>query len=150
MLDDIDWMILEELQVHARISYRDLGQIVGLTAPAVAERIRKLERSDVVEGYTARLNIARLGFPILVVIRVRASGDQVGHIDALAQATPEILECHRVTGSESHVLRAMVQSTAHLEQLLDHFRTHGETITNIVTTSPVRTRVITRAAASAL
>ncbi len=143
-MNDIDWMLLEELQANGRASYRDLGAKVGLTAPAVAERIRKMERSGVIEGYSARVDLGQVGFPILAVIRIRSRGDQVADIDRMAVATPEILECHRVTGSESHVLRAMVRSTTHLEELLDRFRPYGETTTNIVTASSVRRRAVTR------
>lgn len=142
-MNDIDWMLLEELQTNARASYRDLGEKVGLTAPAVAERMRKLERCGVIEGYSARVDLGRVGFPILAIIRIRSRGDEVAAIDELAVATPEVLECHRVTGSESHVLRAMVRSTTHLEELLDRFRPYGETITNIVTSSSVRRRIVT-------
>lgn len=145
-MDDISWMLLEELQRNGRASYRQLGAIVGLTAPAVAERMRKLEQSGVIEGYRAVVNYERVGLPILAVIRLKTRGEFEGKVGHLVQEIPEVIECHRVTGSESHVLTAVLRSTAHLEDLLDQLRPYSETITNIVTSSQVRNRVLTRPA----
>ena len=143
-IDDISWALLEELQADGRASYKELGERVGLTPPAIAERMRKLEKAGVIVGYRPVIDYEALGYPILAVIRLKASGGGVGEIDQLVEDIPEILECHRVTGSESHVIRAIVRTTGHLEELLEVLRLHAETITNIVTSSPVRRRVITR------
>ncbi len=143
-LDDISWLILDELQSNGRISYKELGERVGLTPPAVADRVRKLERAGVITGYTAIIDPDALGLPILAVIRIRTRGDSVGTVDELVHDLPEVVECHRVTGSENHVIRAVLQSTGHLEQLLDRLMPYGETITNIVTSSPVARRALSR------
>ena len=103
MPDTIDQQILDELQSDGRISYRDLGERVGLSAPAVTERVRRLERRGVITGYTATINPAALGSPILAIIRVHSAGPKAPDIDALAASMPEVIECNRVTGSESHV-----------------------------------------------
>lgn len=144
LLDDIDWLILEELQTNARISFKDLGELVGLSAPAAADRVRRLERRGVVRGFRAVLDPDVLGVPILAVIRVKARADAVNRIDEIVLDIPEIIECHRVTGSDSHVIRARLRSTSHLEELLERLLPYGDTITNIVTSSPVYRRPLSR------
>ena len=135
--DDITWLLLTALQRDARLSYKELAEEVGLTPPAVAGRIRKLEQEGVIERYEVRLNAAKLGLPIIAVIRVNATAPG---IDEAAAAIPEILESHRVTGAESHVMRARVSSTGHLEEVLKRLSGYGPTVTNIVTSSPVPRR----------
>ncbi len=137
--DDIDVMLLDLLQENARASYTELAEAVGLTAPAVAERVRRLERSGIIGGYRAVVDPAALSHPIHCVIRLNAPGAD-RRIDRLAPDIPEIVECLRVTGSESHIIRAVVRSTEHLEELLSNLWKEGDTITNIVTSSPVPRR----------
>jgi Lrp/AsnC family leucine-responsive transcriptional regulator len=144
-IDDIGWVLLEELQRNGRASFRDLGERVGLSAPAVAERVRRLERAGVITGYSVTLDFERLGLPILAVIRVNATGDYVDQVSNNAAMLPEVLSCHRVTGTESHVVRAVMPSTLHLEEFLIKLikdTGHSTTITNIVTSSPVTNGVI--------
>lgn len=138
-LDDINLDLLDLLQEHGRMSYRELGERVGLTAPAVTERIRKLEDAGVITGYQAVVDYEALGYPLLCVIRLNAPlGDAA--VDEEIRAIPEVIEANRVTGSESHVMRARVRTTAHLEALLQHVWSHGDSVTNIVTSSPVPRR----------
>ena len=138
-LDVINQELLDVLQVEGRLSYRDLGERIGLSPPAIAERIRKLEDAGVITGYRATVDYERIGFPILCIIRLDTTRfDQA--IDDMMAAAPEIVEAHRVTGSESHVIQARVRSTAHLEDLLERLWTHGSSVTNIVTSSPVARR----------
>lgn len=138
-LDDINRDILDLLQLDGRISYRELGERVGLTAPAVTERVRKLEELGVIKGYRAVVDYEALGFPLLCVIRLN-SPRVVHGVDEIIRNIPEVIEANRVTGSESHVIRARLRSTAHLEQLLDQLGEHGDSVTNIVTSSPVPRR----------
>jgi len=143
-LDDINREILDLLQQNGRMSYRELGQRVGLTAPAVTERVHKLQELGVIKGFRAVLDYEALGFPILCVIRLNqthgSSSLDLEDIDQTIADIPEIIEANRVTGSESHVVRARVRSTRHLEELLQHFWPYGDSVTNIVTSSPVPRR----------
>ncbi len=139
VLDDINRDLLDLLQVDGRMSYRDLGERIGLTAPAVAERVRKLEAAGVIRGYRAEVDYEVLGFPILSIIRLNAPGRGRGIDDTIRQI-PEVIEANRVTGSESHVIRACVRSTGHLEELLQPLWDQGDSTTNIVTSSPVPRR----------
>jgi Lrp/AsnC family leucine-responsive transcriptional regulator len=138
-LDEINRDIIDLLQVEGRMSYRELGQRVGLTAPAVTERVRKLEEQGVIKGYRAVVDYEALGFPLLCVIRLNSPRGAQG-VDEIIKAIPEVIEANRVTGSESHVIRARLRSTAHLEELLDRLWAYGDSVTNIVTSSPVPRR----------
>jgi Lrp/AsnC family leucine-responsive transcriptional regulator len=138
-LDDINRDIVDLLQADGRISYRELGERVGLTPPAVTERVRKLEELGVIRGYRAVIDYEALGFPLLCVIRLNSPRGDRG-VDEILRQIPEVIEANRVTGSESHVIRARLRSTSHLESLLDHLWEHGDSVTNIVTSSPVPRR----------
>lgn len=138
-LDDINRDIVDLLQEDGRMSYRELGERVGLTAPAVTERVRKLEEQGVIRGYRAVVDYEALGFPLLCIIRLNAPRGAQGVDDVIA-GVPEVIEANRVTGSESHVIRARVRDTRHLEDLLHDLWAHGDSVTNIVTSSPVPRR----------
>ena len=148
-LDDISWMLLEHLQRDARASYRELAEAVGLTPPAVAERMRKMERAGIIKGYRAELDFEALGLPLVAIIRVTVqTTEAVEAVPRIAAELPEILECHRVTGAESHVLRAVVRNPAHLEELIGRLVDIGAaTLTNIITSSPKSRTMVTRDAA---
>lgn len=148
LLDDINRELLDLLQVDGRMSYRELGERIGLTAPAVAERVRKLEDAGVIRGYRAMVDYEALGFPILSIVRLNAPGAASG-VDDKIRAIPEVIEANRVTGSESHVIRARVRSTRHLEELLHQLWQEGDSTTNIVTSSPVPRRPMNLAATNA-
>ena len=147
-LDDINRDLLDLLQLDGRMSYKDLGEQIGLTAPAVAERVRKLEEAGVIKGYRAVVDYEVLGFPILCVIRMKAPMSTEG-IDPKIAAIPQVIEANRVTGSDSHVIRARVRSTKNIEELLHEVWEDGETITNIVTSSPVPRRPMNLKASNA-
>ncbi len=138
-LDAINRDLVDLLQEDARLSYRELGQRIGLSPPAVAERVRKLEDAGVITGYRAVVDYDVLGFPLLCIIRIDAPGSD-RDLDAVLRATPEVIEANRVTGADSHVIRARLRSTRHLEDMLREIWEHGSSETNIVTSSPVERR----------
>ena len=138
-LDAINLDILGYLQNDGRMSFRELGEAVGLTAPAVAERVRKMEEAGIITGFRAIVDYEAVGLPLLCVIRLNANS-RLREIDDFIQTNPEIIEAIRVTGSESHVLRARVRDTHHLEQLLQRFWDFGDSITNIATSFSVQHR----------
>ncbi|HNP87105.1 MAG: Lrp/AsnC family transcriptional regulator [Chloroflexi bacterium SZAS-1] len=144
LLDDINWKLLRLLQANARSSFSDLGRAVGLSAPAVAERVRRLEEAGVIDGYYAAVNPAKVGLPLLAFMRLAEVGDRGERVAALARNLPEVLECHRVTGSDSFLLKIMAISIAHLEALIDRFNPYGQVTTSIVLSSPVTRHNIDR------
>lgn len=142
-LDPISRRILHELTTDGRVSYRELGERVGLSAPAVTERVKRLERDGVITGYTATVDPAAVGSPILIIMRViHTPGRPPVEIGQRAAELPEVIECNRVTGAESHVIRAWCRDLAHLNELIEVFVEYGETITNVVTDTPVKRRSI--------
>jgi Lrp/AsnC family leucine-responsive transcriptional regulator len=141
-LDSIAWKILEGLQQNARQSFAELGRKVGLSTPAVAERVRRLQEAGIITGYHAALDSAKLGVPIRVVVRLTIPGGelQVSRSVAAIKELSEISRCHRITGAESFVIEADVVSVRHLEALIDKLSALGATSTSTVLSSPVERR----------
>jgi Lrp/AsnC family transcriptional regulator, leucine-responsive regulatory protein len=141
-LDAIAWKILELLQQDARQSFAGLGRKVGLSTPAVAERVRRLEEAGVITGYHAALNIAKLGVPIRILVRLTIPGGDLAVSRAVTaiKELPEISKCHRITGDESFIIEADVVSIRHLEALIDRLSALGATSTSTVLSSPVERR----------
>ena len=142
LLDATGLRLVEELQRDARVSLAELGRRVGLSSPAVAERVKRLEGSGVIRGYHAEVDPRKLGFQFGVVIRVRPSPRQLADVAGLARDTPEVVECHRVTGDDCYVMTAFVRDIEHLEQLIDGFAAYGQTTSSIMQSSPVPRRGI--------
>jgi Lrp/AsnC family leucine-responsive transcriptional regulator len=141
-LDEIDRRILAELQEHGRITFTELGKRVALTAPAAAERVRRLEESGVIAAFRAHLDPARVGYPITAFIRWTSNGPDCARLGEVAKEIPEIVECHRITGETSYILKVAARSVEHLESLLDRLIPHGSTITSVVLSSPVVHRAL--------
>jgi Lrp/AsnC family transcriptional regulator, leucine-responsive regulatory protein len=145
LLDETGWHILEALQENARLSFSELGQRVGLSSPAVAERVRRMEDAGIITGYRAAVNTTKIGYPITAIIRVSNSpGERCTRLSASTQEIPEVLECYRVTGSDSLVMKVMASSVEHLESLIDRISEHGQLTTSIVLSTVLDRKVITR------
>lgn len=144
LLDAKGWLILRELQLDGRLSLTELGRRVRLSTPAVAERVRNLEAAGIVKGYRAELDLAKVGLPILAVVRMSAVGDVLARITSAVRGMPEVLECHRATGADSFIMKVAVASVAHLEALIDRLTPFGSTSTSIVLSSPVTRNLIER------
>ena len=141
-LDATNLRLLSELQQDARISQAELGRRVGLSAPAVAERLARLERDGTIAGYRADVNPRALGFTLAAIIRMRPAPRQIPKVAEVARATPEVAECHRVTGEDCFYMRVHVRDVEHLEEVIDRFVVLGQTTTSIVQSSPVPRRGI--------
>jgi Lrp/AsnC family leucine-responsive transcriptional regulator len=140
LLDDVNLRILAQLQADGRVGMAELGRRVGLSAPAVSERVQRLERAGVITGYRAELAPSALGYPISAVVRIRPSPGQLQRIPEIARETPEVAECHRITGEDCYLLRLHLRSIDDLEEILDRFTPHGLTTTSIVHSTPVARR----------
>ncbi len=138
-LDAVSRRILAELQRDARLSLRSLARRVGLSAPAAAERVRRLESAGVIQGYQTRIDPRAAGLPVLAFVRIRLGGpeSQAKRLAKLCAALPEVQECHRCTGEESFILKVRVASIGHLEKLIDRLTQFGMTSTSLVLSSPV-------------
>lgn len=140
LLDDTNLRLLAELQRDARLSLAELGRRVGLSSPAVADRLRRLEQDEVITGYHAALNPRALGYGLTAVVRVRPAPGQLQRVAEAARDTGEVVECRRVTGEDCYVMTAHVRDVEHLEEVIDRFAAHGETTTSIAQSSPVPMR----------
>jgi Lrp/AsnC family leucine-responsive transcriptional regulator len=146
MLDGTGWLLLQELQQNARLSYSELGQRVGLSAPAVADRIRRMEEAGVITGYHAQVNMGKLGLPVTAIIRLSSAAGQSCNLVALrVSEVPEVLECYRVTGNDSVIVKVVATSVTHLERILDQLTLHGLPTTSIVLSKPLQRHIITQA-----
>jgi len=140
MLDVRDRQILEILSTNARISTSELARQVGMSAPAVRERVNRLEEAGVIRGYRADIDPTALGLPVAAWVRVRPGPGQLPKIAELARRSPEVAECHRITGDDCFLLKVHGPSIEGLEALLDSFLMFGQTTTAVVVASPVPPR----------
>lgn len=142
LLDDTDRRLIEALQDDARLSYRALGRRIGLSQPAVADRVRRLEEAGAVTGYRARVDRGHAGLPITAFLRVTCTGDRFQAIHRLARELPAVLECHHVSGEACFVVKVSEASLAGLERIIDRFREHGETVSSVVLSSVVEDKPV--------
>jgi Lrp/AsnC family leucine-responsive transcriptional regulator len=140
LLDPINLRLLEELRADGRLGMAELARRVGMSAPAVAERVQRLERAGVIAGYHAELDPAALGYPVAAVVRIRPAPGQLQRIPEIARETPEVGECHRITGEDCYLLRIHLRSIDELEDVLDRFTPYGLTTTSIIHSAPVPRR----------
>jgi Lrp/AsnC family transcriptional regulator, leucine-responsive regulatory protein len=134
-LDETDWRILTELQKDARLSYVDLGRIVSLSRPAVAERMKRLEGLGVIRGYHAVVDLARIGREIGAFIRIGAQARTSALVEALRER-PEVLACDRGSGEDALIIRAVVPSLTALQGLIDYIRQFGPASATVVLSTP--------------
>lgn len=144
LLDEIGWKILVELQGNARMSFSELGRRVGLSVPAVTERVRKMEDAGIITGYHAVINAEKVGYPIIAYIRMSVSGDVSSKITSLISGMPEVIECHKGTGGDSFIMKIRVTTVHHLERVIEKLLPFGTTSTSIALSSPVTMRLIER------
>ena len=148
MLDAKDWQLLELLQKDARAGYAELGRQVGLSAPATAERVKRLEDAGVIRGYRAEVDPQRLGYAIEAVIRLRCDGRACASIGQGLANIPEIIDYRRLAGEDSGSLRVIAMSVSHLEAVLDRivgFHPSISTTTLVVLQTSYINRPLSRA-----
>jgi Lrp/AsnC family leucine-responsive transcriptional regulator len=141
-LDDVNLQLLAELQEDARLSNAELGRRVGLSAPAVADRLARLEDAGVIRGYHAAVDPRALGFALTAILRIRPAPRELPKVAELARTTPEVVECHRITGEDCFFMKLHVRDVEHLEEVIDAFAFYGQTTTSILQTSPVPRRAM--------
>ncbi|MFI7123636.1 Lrp/AsnC family transcriptional regulator [Amycolatopsis sp. NPDC049868] len=143
-LDDLDWQLLELLQSDGRLTYSELGRRVSLSAPAVTERVRRLEEKGVITGYSASVDLTKLGLPIEAIVRAKVRSLDTTRFRETILALPQVLDADHVTGDECWLVRVACRNTAELEELVERMQRYGETTTSLVFSSPVRRRAIGR------
>ncbi|GAA4262737.1 Lrp/AsnC family transcriptional regulator [Dactylosporangium darangshiense] len=137
ILDAVNLRLLEELGENPRLSMSELGRRVSMSAPAVTERVQRLEQAGVIKGYRLELDPAALGLPVTALVRVRPGPGQLAAVADTARDTPLVVECHRITGEDCYLLTVHAAGLAELEEVLDRFALYGQTTTSIVVSTPV-------------
>jgi len=140
LLDAVNVLLLRELVADPRITVAALARKIGMSAPAVAERFLRLQESGVIAGFRLELEPKALGLPVAAYVRVRPGPGQLLKIAELAQRTPQVVECHRITGEDCFLMKVHVGAIDQLEAVLDSFLAFGQTTTSIVQSSPVPAR----------
>ena len=141
-IDEIDYELLAELQEDARVSNAELGRRVGLSAPAVAERVARLVESGAITGFHAVVDPRALGLSLSAILRIRPAPRELPKVAQLARETPEVVECHRITGEDCFFVKLHVRDVEHLEEVIDAFAFFGQTTTSVMQTSPVPRRPV--------
>jgi Lrp/AsnC family leucine-responsive transcriptional regulator len=140
LLDAVNLRLLSELQDNPRLSMSELARRVGMSAPAVTERVQRLETAGVIVGYRMDIDPAALGLPVAALVRIRPGPGQLPKIALAAQETAQVVECHRITGEDCFLLKIHAPSIGELEEILDRFLLFGQTTTSIVVSTPVPAR----------
>ena len=140
LLDDLNLRVLSELQANPRLSMSELARRVGMSAPAVTERVQRLETAGVIVGYRIDIDPAALGMPVAALVRIRPGPGQLPKIAQAAQETAQVVECHRITGEDCFLLKVHAPSIGELEEILDRFLLFGQTTSSIVVSTPVPAR----------
>lgn len=136
-IDELNWKILKCLQENARESFVSIGRKVGLTPPAVAERVKKMEDQEILLGYKAMVSHAKTGHQLKAIITLRAFMGKLKPFLAAVVGFKEVLNCYRITGNENIVMEVVFKDQFHLEKFIDHLIQYGETRTHIILSNVV-------------
>lgn len=142
LLDRIGWKILGELQRDGRLPFAELGRRVGLSTPATMERVHRLQEAGIITGFRADVDHKKVGFPIVAFVRVNVVGNFLPHVIKVSREMPEVLECYRVTGADSFIIRVAVRSVDDLQSVIDRFTPFVATTTSVVLSAIVTSRII--------
>jgi Lrp/AsnC family transcriptional regulator, leucine-responsive regulatory protein len=140
MLDDVNLTLLAELQADPRVTMSALARKVGMSAPAVTERVQRLQQTGVITGFRVDVDPAALGLPVAAFVRIRPTAGQLSKVAELAASLPQVSECHRITGEDCFLVKVHAASIAALEATLDRFLLYGQTVSSLVVASPVPSR----------
>jgi Lrp/AsnC family transcriptional regulator, leucine-responsive regulatory protein len=140
LLDARNVKLLRLLRDDPRIAISAMARRIGMSAPAVRERVQRLEAAGIIRGYRLDIDPRALGYPISVFVRVRPMPGKLNKIGELAARLPQVVECHRITGEDCFVMRVYLERLEDLDPLLDRFLVHGQTTTSLVQSSPVPLR----------
>lgn len=140
IFDATNRVILVELDRNPRLPMSELARRVGMSAPAVADRVARLQEAGVIAGFRLELDAGGLGLPLQAYVRLRPAPGRLARMARLAQETPEVVACDRVTGEDCFIATVHTRDVSHLEEVIDRFLAYGQTTTSIVQSSPVPRR----------
>ena len=142
VLDELNWKILKCLQENARQSNSEIGRQVGITSPAVSERIKKMEDAGVIQSYETSISPYEIGYQLKAIITLRAFMGMLKPFMEKVKTYDEVLNCYRITGNENFVMEVVLKNQKHLESFIDQLIVYGETKTQIVLSKVVRNKPI--------
>ncbi|WP_431158765.1 Lrp/AsnC family transcriptional regulator [Winogradskyella poriferorum] len=137
-MDSVNLMILKCLQENARMSNSEIGRRVGMSSPAVSERIKKMEDAEIIESYTTLISPFKLGYQLKAIITLRAFMGMLKPFLEKVKTYDEVVNCYRITGNENIVMEVVLKNQKHLETFIDQLITYGETKTQIVLSHVVK------------
>ena len=140
LLDDVNLRILAELRDGPRLSMAELARRVSMSAPAVTERVQRLQQAGVIAGYRLDIDPAAVGLPVTAFARIRPMPGSLAKIAELAAELPQVTECYRITGEDCFLIKLHAPAIDQLEAILDRFLVYGNTATSIVVSTPVPRR----------
>lgn len=140
-LDTVDTALVRALAENARQPVSALAQLVGLSAPSVSERLRRLESSGLLRGYTVDLDLKTLGYRLQAIVRVKPLPGQLHWVQRLLEEEPAVIECDKVTGDDCYIVRIVLRDIEELDAILEGFSERAETNSAIVKASPVPRRL---------
>lgn len=143
LFDDTNRQLLSALQRDGRASYRELGDLVGLSPPAVADRVKRLEDAGVITGYRATVDLSKAGRPLLATVRVGpTTRDACANLETWCETQPAVLRCWRVTGTDCYHMVVAVESSAALHVFLDGIMEFGSSTTSLVLSRAIDNGII--------
>lgn len=137
-IDKLNWKILKCLQQNARMSNAEIGRRVGISSPAVSERIKKMEDAEIIQGYTTFVSPFEAGYQLKALITLRAFMGMLKPFLEKVKTYDEVVNCYRITGNENIVMEVVLKNQKHLETFIDQLITYGETKTQIVLSHVVK------------
>ncbi|MDH7911223.1 Lrp/AsnC family transcriptional regulator [Winogradskyella sp. SYSU M77433] len=137
-MDNLNWKILKCLQANARMSNAEIGRRVGISSPAVSERIKKMEDAEIIQGYSAFVSPFEVGYQIKALITMRAFMGMLKPFLEKVKTYDEVINCYRITGNENFVMEVVLKNHKHLESFIDQLIIYGETKTHIVLSRVVK------------
>lgn len=143
-IDSINWKILKCLQQNARQSNAEIGRTVGISSPAVSERIKKMEDAGIIQGYNTSVSPFEVGYQLKAIITLRAFMGMLKPFLEKVKTYPEVLNCYRITGNENFVMEVVLRNQKHLEQFIDQLIVYGETKTQIVLSHVVKNNAVNK------
>jgi Lrp/AsnC family leucine-responsive transcriptional regulator len=141
-MDQYNKKILVELQKNARISYTELGNKIGLSGPAVKERVSKMEEQGIIKGYNVKLDLSKLGYSLTAIINFKMNPGNIQRFINKLKCMPEVIECNRITGGDNMIVKVALKETYELEKLINAFIEYGVPTTSIVLSTPIEDRIL--------
>ena len=138
--DERNLELLRLLRRDPRVSISELARRVGMSAPAIRERLERLKEADIITGYRLEISARALGYPVTAFVRIRPMPGKLSKIAEIAAGMPQVVECHRITGEDCFIVKVYLESLDSLDRILDKFLAHGQTTTSLVQSSPVPLR----------